>query len=82
MNANDIKAAIVRSGTSQRAIAKYLGVSAQSVWRVIHGGFRSQRIEAELEKITGCPVREARKPRHTRATTVWDGKPVAKKAAS
>lgn len=69
----EIKSAIVRAGTSQSAIAEYLGVTAQSVWRVIHGGFRSPRIEAELAKITGCPVREPRLHRRVRAKTVWNG---------
>lgn len=52
----EIKAAIIQVGASQAAIARHLGVSTNSVSRVINGELRSARIEAELQKITGKPL--------------------------
>jgi lambda repressor-like predicted transcriptional regulator len=72
MNPKDIKAAIAMAGTSQTAIARHLGVSVNSVSRVICGAMRSTRIEAELQKITGKPL-HASKPVRGRKKTVWSG---------
>lgn len=68
----DIKAAIVAAGTTQRAIATHLGVSEQSLARVISGGMRSARIEAELEKVTGIKLYDA-PARRGRVKSVWTG---------
>jgi transcriptional regulator with XRE-family HTH domain len=72
MKPEDIKAAIAMAGTSQTAIARHLGVSPNSVSRVICGAMRSTRIEAELQKITGKPL-HASKPVRGRKKTVWSG---------
>lgn len=72
----DIKAAIVRAGTTQRAIATHLDVSEQSVARVIAGGMRSARIEAELEKVTGIKLYDA-PARRGRVKSVWSGERAA-----
>ncbi|WP_161499705.1 helix-turn-helix domain-containing protein [Limnohabitans sp. TS-CS-82] len=76
MTPNEIKAAILRAGTNQAAIASYLDVTVQSVWRVVNGTMRSARIEAELEKITGCPI-HASVSRRGRKKAVWSGERVA-----
>lgn len=68
----DIKAAIAKAGTSQTAIARHLGVRMNSVSRVINGTLRSQRIEAELQKITGKPLHDTPSVRGRRKT-VWTG---------
>lgn len=70
----DTKAAIAKAGTSQTAIARHLGVSLNSVQRVINGTLRSKRIEAELEKITGKPLHSTPSVRGRRRT-VWTGQP-------
>lgn len=76
MEANAIKAAIERAGTSQSAIAAYLGVTPGTVNRVVRKVSRSQRIEAELEKITGEPIFD--EPiRKGRRKSVWTGKVLA-----
>lgn len=72
MNPQDIQAAIVKANTSQTAIAKHLGVSGGTVWRVINGRGRSARVEAELEKICGkhpfgAPAKKGR------PASVWNG---------
>lgn len=72
MKPEDIRAAIVRAGTSQQAIADYLGVRAQSVGRVISGQTRSARIEDELAKITGKPI-HAKRNKPGRRKSVWNG---------
>lgn len=72
MKPEDIKAAIALAGTSQSAIARHLGVSVNSVSRVVTGAMRSARIEAELEKVTGKPLHPA-KPVRGRRKTVWSG---------
>lgn len=72
MKPEDIRAAIVKAGTSQAAIATYLGVKPQSVARVIAGQMRSARIEDELAKITGCPIHQKRNPKGRRKA-VWNG---------
>lgn len=68
----DIKAAIAKAGTSQTAIARHLGVQLNSVSRVINGTLRSQRIEAELQKLTGKPLHDTPSVRGRRRT-VWTG---------
>lgn len=76
MNPLDIKAKIAQAGTSQAAIATYLGVSPASVGRVIRGNLRSKRIEAELSKIVGQPISPAPK-KPGRPKSVWTGEVVA-----
>lgn len=72
MKPEDIRAAIAKAGTSQRAIAEYLRVKPQSVSRVVNGQMRSARIEDELAKITGKPIHQTRnKP--GRKKLVWNG---------
>lgn len=73
MNPSDIKAKIAQAGTSQAAIAAYLGVSAASVGRVIRGDLRSQRIEAELSKIVGQPLFPDTPKKPGRPKLVWTG---------
>jgi predicted XRE-type DNA-binding protein len=69
MNKSDIKAAIERAGTSQAAIAEFLGVTPNSVGRVIAGTMRSRRVEAELEQLIGKPIfAKARKPGRIKTT--------------
>lgn len=72
MKAIEIRAAIARAGTSQTAIAEYLGVTPASVSRVVNGTMRSQRIEAELAKVVGHPL-FAPAGRPGRKKTVWTG---------
>lgn len=81
MKPEDIKAAISRAGTSQQAIADHLGVTANSVSRVVHRLMRSQRIEAELQKITGQPL-HATKAVRGRKKTVWSGRGASRGAAA
>jgi len=76
MNPSDIKAKIAQAGTSQAAIATYLGVSAGSVARVIRGNLRSQRIEAELSKIVGQPLFPGTPKKAGRPKSVWTGEVV------
>jgi transcriptional regulator with XRE-family HTH domain len=76
MDSSAIKAAIEAAGTSQSAIAEYLGVSTSSVARVVAGKGRSARVEAELAKILGRlpfgpPGKRGRKK------TIWEGRVVA-----
>ena len=72
MKPEDIRAAIAKAGTTQRAIADYLDVRPQTVARVINGQTRSARIEDELAKITGKPLHAVRnKP--GRRKSVWNG---------
>ena len=72
MTPDAIKAAISRAGTTQTAIARYLDVSPSCVGRVINGAMRSQRIEAELQKITGKPIHgPAGKPGRKKSS--WNG---------
>ena len=68
-----IKAAIADAGTTQAAIAEYLGVSATTVGKVVAGKMRSRRIEAELQKITGAPLHKAAAKRG-RQKSSWNGK--------
>lgn len=72
MKPQEIKAAIVKAGTTQVAIATHLGVTPQSLGRVIAGRMRSARIEAELEKLTGKPI-HAHKSKPGRQRAVWNG---------
>jgi predicted ArsR family transcriptional regulator len=72
MKPEEIKAAIVRAGTSQVAIATHLGVTPQSVGRVIKKTMRSERIERELEKLTGGPI-HAKKSKVGRPRATWNG---------
>lgn len=81
MNPIDIQIAIMRAGTSQKAIADYLGVSPTAIGRVIKGTMRSAPIEKEIEKIVGKKFfPPKRKP--GRAKTVWNGRVVCKRGAS
>lgn len=73
MNPSDIKAKIVQAGTSQSAIAAYLGVRPASVGRVIRGEMRSQRIEDELSKIVGKKINTGPHKKSGRPKTVWTG---------
>lgn len=73
MNPSDIKAKIAQAGTSQAAIATYLGVSPASVGRVIRGNLRSKRIEAELSKIVGQPIFPDTPKKPGRPKLVWTG---------
>ena len=73
MTPTAIKAAISSAGTSQAAIAQYLGVSATTVSKVVSGKMRSRRIEAELQKITGTPIHPAPAKRGRKKTS-WDGR--------
>jgi transcriptional regulator with XRE-family HTH domain len=73
MKANDIKAAIASAGTSQSAIAEFLGLSTTTVSGVVNGKTRSARVEAELAKIIGRPP-FGLPARKGRAKTTWNGK--------
>lgn len=68
----DIKARIARAGTTQAAIARYLGLHASHLSAVITGSARSRRVEAELEKIIGKPLYNDQ-PKPGRQKTVWNG---------
>ena len=68
----EVAAAIVAAGTTQRAIATHLGVTQQSLGRVISGSMRSAKIEAELEKVTGIKLYDA-PARRGRVKSVWTG---------
>ena len=76
MSPQDIKAKIAQAGTSQAAIAAYLGVRSASIGRVIRGEMRSKRIETELAKIVGKPIDVRPPKRPGRPKTVWTGKVV------
>ncbi len=81
MNPIDVQVAIMKAGTSQKAIADYLGVSPTAIGRVIKGTMRSHLIEKEIEKIVGKKFfPPKRKP--GRAKTVWTGRVVAKQGAA
>jgi predicted XRE-type DNA-binding protein len=69
---NQIKEAILRAGTSQSAIATYLGVHVSVVNGVVLKKTRNKRIEKELEKITGAPIHDTPVKRGPRKT-VWTG---------
>lgn len=73
MNHLNIKAAIMKAGTSQAAIAAYLNVTPTSVGRVVAGTLRSKRIEKEIEKIVGPGVFPPSRKRG-RQKTCWTGK--------
>jgi predicted XRE-type DNA-binding protein len=73
MKTTDIKAAIARAGTSQAAIASYLGVSTTLVSQVVRGASRSARVEAEIAKICGRNPFPPSRAAH-RVKTVWTGK--------
>lgn len=73
MKPTDIKAAIANAGTSQAAIAAYLGISTTLVSQVVSGKSRSARVEAELTKICGRNPFPPKRAAH-RAKTVWTGK--------
>ena len=78
MNKTDIKAAIERAGTSQTAIAEYLGVSPTCVGRVIAGTMRSSRVERELEKLIGRPIfGKSKKPGRTKTAYLGTAQQVA-----
>lgn len=68
----DIKTAIARAGTSQAAIAAYLGVTTSVVGRVVNKMSRSAHVERELEKITGRPIFDEPSKRG-RKRAVWNG---------
>lgn len=69
MNKSDIKAAIERAGTSQAAIAEFLGVTPTCVGRVIAGTMRSKRVEQEIEQLIGKPIfATAKKPGRIKTT--------------
>jgi hypothetical protein len=75
MKPNEIKAAIIKADTNQRALAAYLGISYAVVSRVVNGKCRSARVEAELANIIGHNpfppvVRSGAKKK------VWSGVPV------
>jgi lambda repressor-like predicted transcriptional regulator len=72
----DIKAAIAKAGTSQAAIAEYLGVGTSCVGKVVNKMGRSTRVERELEKITGKPIYDAPAVRG-RKKLVWKGRVAA-----
>lgn len=52
MHPEDIKAAIRKAGSSQKRIAKRLGVSETTVSNVIKGRVTSRRIAEEIARIT------------------------------
>lgn len=72
MESADIKAAIEKAGTSQTAIARYLGLTPNTVNRVVQKTGRSARVEAELAKICGRPI-HAHPGKHGQPKTVWNG---------
>jgi hypothetical protein len=72
VNPKIVRAAIIAVGTTQRAIATHLGVTQQSLGRVISGSMRSAKIEAELEKVTGIKLYDA-PARRGRVKNVWTG---------
>jgi lambda repressor-like predicted transcriptional regulator len=73
MEPKDIKAAISKAGTSQSAIAAYLGVHVSVVNGVVLKKTRNQRVEAELLKITSKPLYDTPVKRGPRKT-VWNGR--------
>lgn len=74
MNPEAIKSAIEKAGTSQAAIARFLGVTVQSVNAVVNGRMRSPRIEKELAKIVGPDVfKPYEKKKCGKPKTVWTG---------
>lgn len=79
MKPEEIRAAIALAGTSQAAVATHLGVTPQSVGRVISKTMRSARIERELEKITGKPIHD-KKNKPGRPKAVWTGRQVGRAA--
>lgn len=72
----DIKAAIAKAGTSQAAIAEYLGVTTGVVGKVVNKMSRSTRVEKELEKITGRPIYDT-PAQKGRKKLVWNGRVAA-----
>lgn len=72
MSPREVKAALILAGMTQTAFANSLGVSINSVSRVINGTLRSKRIEAELQKLTGKPLHDAPSVRGRRQS-VWPG---------
>ena len=72
MTPNEIKAAIVRAGTNQTAMAAHLGVTRSALWRVVNGNMRSAKIESALEKLTGKPI-HSDKAKRGRQKSVWNG---------
>lgn len=72
MEPKDIKAAILDAGTSQSAIARYLGIHVSVVNGVVLKKTRNQRVEAQLQAITGKPVYDTPVQRGPRKT-VWTG---------
>jgi DNA-binding transcriptional regulator YiaG len=80
MTTGEAKAALIQAGLTQTAFADRLGVSLNSVSRVINGTLRSQRIEAELQKITGKPLHDTPSVRGRRRT-VWTGQATTGAAA-
>jgi len=73
MNPNCIKSKIAAAGTSQAAIANYLGVKPGSVAKVVRGHMRSERIEAELSKIVGQTIFPGPRRKPGRPKSVWNG---------
>ena len=74
MSPAEIKSAIAKAGTSQAAIAGFLGVTVQTVNAVVNGRMRSPRVEAELAKIVGPDVfKPYEKKKGGRPKTVWTG---------
>lgn len=76
MNVTDIKAGIAKAGTSQKAIADYLGICSTAVGHVIRGTARSARVEAEIAKIMGEPMYPTFAKRGPKKTK-WNGEVAA-----
>lgn len=74
MHPREVAAAIVQAGTTQTAIAHHLGVSPSSVTKVICKQIRSQKIEAELQKITGKEIYAKPPGKPGRKKSVWTGR--------
>jgi DNA-binding Lrp family transcriptional regulator len=72
MNSIDIRADIARAGTSQAAIARFLGISPEAVSRVVLKRARSLRVETEIEKVVGYPLYPT-PPKKGRRRTEWNG---------
>ena len=56
MHPVDIRAALIKAGTSQAGIAEQLSVSHNAVSLVVHGRTKSSRIARAIAKATGISI--------------------------
>lgn len=55
MNPHDIKASLLKKGSSMSKIARQVGVSPAAVSHIVHHLHSSRRIEAAIIEATGIP---------------------------